>query len=199
MSVFVKICGLTQRAAVCAAIEAKADAIGFVFHKKSKRYVTAEQARQLCQNIDGVTLKVAVAKRLSPQECLEILTVFKPDVLQLDHDAYNELELPRSLERLPVFREPDVIDVWPEKFLWEGKESGVGKAVNWDHASLIAKQANMILAGGLTPKNVAQAIRLVRPFGVDVSSGVEDEAGLKSVDKIYEFVANAKRQSFSEI
>jgi len=192
VSVFVKICGLSDAAAVHAAVAAKADAIGFVFHKPSKRYVTPEHAASLCAGISSSVIKVAVARTLEAAELETIIGVFKPDVVQLDWSATQGVKFPKTIDVLPVCRETDVIEQLPSKFLWEGKESGVGHAVDWDHAAHIARQAQMILAGGLDPINVAKAISIVNPFGVDVSSGVENEYGQKDLVKIAAFVENAK-------
>ena len=98
-----------------------------------------------------------------------------------------------------VVRAPDApLADYPVRILFEGARSGSGEAGGWPQAAALARQTRLVLAGGLHAGNVAAAIRAVRPFGVDTSSGVETRPGLKSADKISEFV-KAARQAFGEI
>ena len=113
------------------------------------------------------------------------------DVVQADFLSLAGLTAPRPL---PVFREtlsgPDEIaaQVDGDRFVYEGRHSGVGRAVDWDLAAAVAEMGQMTLAGGLDPDNVAEAIKIVRPFGVDVSSGVESSPGVKDPARIRAFV-----------
>ena len=117
---------------------------------------------------------------------------FAPDVLQTDAEDFTNLEVPDYVERWPVYREgglaPDVTDV----FLYEGAKSGRGETVDWSRAAEHAVNGRMLLAGGLTGDNVAEAIATVRPWGVDVSSAVESAPGLKDSEKIAVFINAAK-------
>jgi phosphoribosylanthranilate isomerase len=120
--------------------------------------------------------------------------VFEPNWLQTDAEDLKWITLPTSCTALPVYREtnaPADSDL-PDRLLYEGTHSGSGRVADWDEASGLARVAEVILAGGLTAANVGDAIRFVRPWGVDVSSGVERERGVKDPDKIREFVARAR-------
>jgi phosphoribosylanthranilate isomerase len=194
---FIKICGLTTPEAVEAALMAGADAIGFVF-AESKRQVTPRQANELAKPARGKAKCVAVTRHPNQRNVDEILSLFNPDVFQTDSEDFTTLTLPASVERLPVVRagsaEPEPL---PARVLFEGPVSGTGTTADWNVARKLAARTQVILAGGLSPENVAQAISEVRPFGVDVSSGVEQAPGLKSPDKIARFVRSARAASRS--
>jgi phosphoribosylanthranilate isomerase len=103
------------------------------------------------------------------------------------------LSLPKSLSVLPVVRPgPQGACLVPRRVLFEGPVSGSGQTTDWQQAAELAARAQVILAGGLNALNIAQAIRQVHPFGVDVSSGVEERPGIKSTQKIAQFVAAAR-------
>ncbi|MBC7983441.1 MAG: phosphoribosylanthranilate isomerase [Candidatus Obscuribacterales bacterium] len=190
---WVKICGLTTQAAVDVAISAGADAIGFVF-AASKRKVSAAQAVALTYAVPKSVLRVAVMQH--PEQSLidEVWSVFRPDVLQTDIEDLPALQLPMELSVLPVVRAGRVPPAsLPSRMLFEGPMSGTGETVDWTRAAEFAKRAQLILAGGLNATNVVQAIERVRPFGVDVSSGVESAPGVKDAQKIVEFVSAARR------
>jgi phosphoribosylanthranilate isomerase len=125
----------------------------------------------------------------------EIVSVFRPDVLQTDIDDLASLCLPETLPRLPVLRAGNataMCGTLPARLLFEGPRSGTGATADWDEAAALARQTRVILAGGLSVQNVAAAIAQVRPFGVDTSSGVESQPGIKSGAKIHEFVSAAR-------
>ena len=192
MSLWIKICGLTTETGVSAAIEAGADAIGFVF-APSKRQVTPARAAELAHMAAGRVTRVAVM--LHPAQALvdEVWSVFRPDVLQTDAEDLASLRFPDGLQVLPVVRgEVATTGSLPSRLLFEGPVSGVGAAGDWAAASQLARTTQVVLAGGLTPANVRQAIAQVRPYGVDVSSGVESTPGVKDPMKIHEFVRNAR-------
>lgn len=192
MSLYIKICGLTTAAAIDAAVKAGADAIGFVFHAPSKRYVTPAKARELSRAIPSHIQKVAVARTLTPSQWQQILEEVMPDVIQLDADELDGLRLPQRVAALPVYRESHPPLRWPARCLWEGLESGVGQIVDWSIAAEVATHTQLVLAGGLDPQNVTAAIETVKPFGVDVSSGVEVSPGVKDDDKIARFIQAAR-------
>jgi phosphoribosylanthranilate isomerase len=189
---WIKICGLTTRAAIDAAIDAGANAIGFVF-ATSKRQVTALQAAQLTQGVAKHVLRVAVMQHPSQASIDEVWSVFRPDVLQMDYEDLRALQIPAGLQVLPVMRAGGTLpSPLPSRLHFEGPVSGAGETTDWTRAAELAKQTQLILAGGLHPSNVAKAIEQVRPFGVDVSSGVESAPGVKDVKKIAEFVRAAR-------
>jgi phosphoribosylanthranilate isomerase len=183
---WIKICGLTTRAAVDAALSQKVDAIGFVF-APSKRQVNATQAKALTQGVAGV-LRVAVMQHPTQALVDEVLSVFNPDALQTDDEDLPGLRLPASLQLLPVIRSGRTAPQLPARMLFEGPVSGTGQTADWSHAAQLARCTQLILAGGLNSANVSDAIAKVQPFGVDVSSGVESAPGVKEAKKIAEFV-----------
>jgi phosphoribosylanthranilate isomerase len=177
---------------VTTAVAAGVDAVGFVF-APSKRQVTAQRALQLATTVPARVQRIAVM--LHPTQALvdEVLSVFKPDVLQTDWEDLAGLQLPAQLIVLPVLRasrEPP--ETLPQRFLFEGPVSGTGETADWTQAASLTSRGELILAGGLNPANVAAAIKAVRPFVVDVSSGVESSPGVKEPQKIVEFVSAAR-------
>jgi phosphoribosylanthranilate isomerase len=189
---FIKICGMTSPGAVDAAIACDVDAIGFVFAESVRRVDTA-RANELARAARRRVACVAVMRHPTPGEVDEVLREFRPDILQMDFDDLIELSLPRELSVLPVLRPgPRPACDLPPRLLFEGPVSGSGRTTDWDAAADLARHAQLILAGGLTPQNVAAAIHHVRPFGVDTSSGVEEAPGVKNTGLIEAFVAAAR-------
>ena len=195
---FVKICGLSNELHVQVAVEAGADAVGFVF-ADSVRRVEPLQAARIASRVPESVKRVAVMLHPSNDEWQEVLRDFGPDVLQTDAADFESLDVPESVECWPVYREGKkvtgtfrVSTEVPVTFLYEGARSGSGEKVDWSQAATIAAQGNMILAGGISPDNVAEAIATVRPYGVDVSSAVESAPGQKDSQLIREFISAAK-------
>lgn len=190
---WVKICGATTPAAVAAAVDAGADAVGFVF-TASVRRVEPAQAARLAAPARGRLRCVAVMRHPLPGEVAAVLAQFRPDVLQADAGDFEALELPAALERLPVLRSGQLPGgAPPARALFEGPVSGAGSVADWKEAAALgARGIELVLAGGLTEDNVGDAVRIVRPYGVDVSSGVESAPGIKSAEKIARFVAAAR-------
>jgi phosphoribosylanthranilate isomerase len=205
VTVWIKICGLTTPDAVAAALDAGADAIGFVF-AKSVRQVTPDVARRLAAPARGRAHCVAVTRHPTQQDIDDIVAIFKPDVLQTDTADLPDLRLPAQLQLLPVFRgasDPvggdrgadNESDTLPLRLLFEGATSGAGVPCDWTAARRVARRTELVLAGGLNPANVAAAIAAVQPFGVDVSTGVEARPGVKSPVEIANFVRAARELS----
>ena len=193
---FVKICGINSEDAAAAAVAAGADALGFVF-AESPREVTPERARELCAAVPPGITRVAVLRHPPADLVRRVLEVFEPDWLQTDAEDFEVARVPAELaERftaLPVYRNGAAMpSPLPPRLLFEGAVSGSGTTANWDEAAGLAARTQLILAGGLDADNVGDAIRRVRPWGVDVSSGVERRRGLKDPQKIREFVARAR-------
>jgi phosphoribosylanthranilate isomerase len=196
---WVKVCGMTTADSVEAALEAGADAIGFVFAPSIRR-VTVELANRLAVPARGRVPCVAVMQHPSAAEVVEVLTGFRPDLLQTDVIDLLTLALPLELAVLPVLRTGSpIIEPLPARMLYEGPKSGTGIAANWQEAAALAKRAELVLAGGLNCANVAAAVATVRPFGVDVSSGVESTPGIKNATKILDFVTTARRAARGEL
>jgi phosphoribosylanthranilate isomerase len=186
---WIKICGMTTPEAVEAALAANVDAIGFVF-AKSVRQVTPAAAARLAEPARGRISCVAVTRHPTQRDIDDIVAIFKPDLLQTDAADLPALRLPMQLGVLPVLRQD--IQILPKRFLFEGASSGSGMTCDWSVAREVAKRGELVLAGGLIPANVAQAIAEVRPFGVDVSTGVEARPGVKDPAEIAKFVKAAR-------
>jgi len=193
LSCLVKICGLKHIATVDAAVVAGADAVGFVF-AESVRQVTARHAAFIAANVPEHVLRVAVMLHPTTEEWEEVQTIFCPDVLQTDATDFANLDVPDDIRRWPVIREGSApgADELPNTFVYEGMTSGKGETVAWSAASELSKRAELILGGGLSRENVADAIRQVGPYGVDVSSGVESSPGEKDPDMIRTFIETVK-------
>jgi phosphoribosylanthranilate isomerase len=202
---WIKICGMTTPEAVAAALAADVQAIGFVF-ADSPRQLTLEDAVSLAAPARGRLRCIAVTRHPSQRYLDEILATFRPDVLQADAEDLRVLSLPRHLELLPVLRELDAPPsgsrlpplALPPRLLFEGPVSGSGTPCDWTAAHRVARRTQLVLAGGLDPDNVGAAIGAVRPFGVDVSSGVEERRGVKSPSEVLRF-ASAARSAFEMI
>ena len=203
MSVTVKICGITSQADAKAAAAAEADAIGLMFYKESPRYVTIEQAKEICEVLPAHIMRVGVFVNADEalinralSECLLNILQFHGDETPEDCAQYPVMTLkafrvqgPETLEQMKDYSTAGfLLDAYTKE-----ARGGTGEKFNWD----LAVQAQQLrkpvfLAGGLTPDNVAEAVRKVEPFGVDVSSGVESEPGKKDSEKMVAFVKAAK-------
>lgn len=192
MRVFVKICGLSTPRAVAAAVECGADAVGFVF-ADSPRQVTPRRAAQLCRDVPPVVVRVAVMRHPAPAEWQAVADGFGPDWLQTDAADFAGLAVAENFGRLPVVRDTEALDpaTLPadDLLLFEAAASGQGMQADWQRAAALAARRKLVLAGGLTPDNVGEAIARVRPWGVDVSSGVESRRGVKDTGRIGAFIA----------
>ena len=189
MTLWIKICGMTTPEAVEASVAAGVQAIGFVF-AESVRQVTPARAASLAASVRGRVVCTAVTRHPTQQAIDEIIAIFQPDLLQTDAEDLRGLRLPQQLPLLPVFRRWSGGDQQlPPRLLFEGLTSGSGMPADWVAAKQLARQSELILAGGLNATNVATAITAVNPFGVDVSSGVEERPGIKSQAEINRFVS----------
>jgi len=191
MAIFIKICGLTSPGMIKAAIDAGADAIGFVF-TESPRRISVEQACRITCDWPAHIVRVAVMRHPTQAEWDEVAFGFRPDWLQTDAEDFAQLAMGAAVVSLPVFRDSpsldtDAVATVPQG-LFEAPGSGVGQQANWTRAAELASTTRLILAGGLDATNVGVAIRQVSPWGVDVSSGVEASRGVKDQDKIAAFI-----------
>jgi phosphoribosylanthranilate isomerase len=193
MPLWIKICGLRTSTAIEAAAAAGADAVGFVFHAASPRNLSLATARELQRAVPPGVARVAVF--LHPTQSLvdAVLDAVEPDWLQTDMGDLPGLRLPGALRVLPVLRGGDAAAAaLPGRVLFESARSGAGECADWNAAAGLARQTQLVLAGGLHLANVADAVAAVRPFGVDVSSGVERERGVKDAQMIREFIRTAR-------
>ena len=188
-----KICGLTRREDVESAVEAGADYLGFVLVPESKRYVPPERWRSLTEGVPERVKCVAVVSDPAREEVAEIWNIF--DIIQFHgsetpelahgNNCWKALHLEHGFERMKQF------DV--EHFVIDAAAGGSGRRCDWNLAAAAAKEHEILLAGGLTPENVAEAVRRVGPWGVDVSGGVESSPGIKSKEKLLKFIKEAKQ------
>jgi phosphoribosylanthranilate isomerase len=162
--------------------------VGFVF-ADSPRRVTPKRARQLCAGLSPVVIRVAVMRHPPAAEWQAVAEGFEPDWLQTDAADFTGLDVPERFGRLPVYRDGQALaPATGEPVLFEAEVSGQGALADWERAADLARAHKLVLAGGLTPDNVGQAIATVRPWGVDVSSGVESKRGVKDVGRIAAFL-----------
>ena len=152
-------------------------------------------AERLVADLPTGVVKVAVMRHPSQAEVDEVMEHLKPEFLQTDAEDYDRITLAGTCRPLPVFRAGrPVPERLPRLALFEGPVSGTGEVTDWELARKFALETRVVLAGGLNPGNVEAAIRAVRPYGVDVSSGVESEPGVKSPRLIRSFI-EAVRQA----
>ncbi len=193
MSLLVKICGVTTDEAINAAAAAGADAVGFVFYGPSPRSIEPLRAAALVDPLPAGILRVAVT--LHPSQALvdRVLAEFQPDVWQSDAADFEVLELPPTITHWPVWRSGvSSMETPPPRLLFEAAASGAGLQADWTAAASLARRCGLILGGGLDSANVGAAIKAVHPYGVDVSSGVEREPGIKDPQLIRAFIKAAR-------
>jgi phosphoribosylanthranilate isomerase len=196
-----KVCGITRLSDAQLAVAHGATALGFVFWPRSPRAVTAEQAAAIAAALPPGVMRVGVFVNESIDGIRRIAGQAGLTAVQLHGD-----EPPAYAEALPwpVFRSATVDGAGGLDPAWgEGttllldaadvvRRGGTGQQVDWARAAALAGERRIVLAGGLTPANVAEAIATVRPYGVDVSSGVEEAPGIKDEEKMVNFLANAR-------
>lgn len=198
---FVKVCGITRLDDARRALESGASALGFVMWPKSPRYVTPEQVRAIVDVLPPDTMTVGVFVDETAEQITRVLAASGLSTAQLNDES--EPAAMMAIDR-PVLKVVTLENVdrlaprWPAEvtLLLDAhdpvRRGGTGVTVDWRRAGAIARSRRLILAGGLTPANVAEAIERVRPYGVDVSSGVESAPGVKDPWKVADFVAQAR-------
>jgi phosphoribosylanthranilate isomerase len=197
----VKICGITNIDDALAALEHGADALGYVFYKGSPRYITPDRARGIIQRLPTFATTVGVFVDERAEEVDRVMRHAGIDVAQFHgHEPPEACVVPRRV--IKAIRIKELSDLEPLKhykvsaFLLDTYTpdllGGTGQIFNWDIAVDAKQFGRVILAGGLTPENVAQAVQWVHPYAVDVSSGVEEEKGKKDHEKMRLFIKNAK-------
>lgn len=201
---FVKICGVTNADDATYALKSGADAIGFNFYPSSKRFIVPEKAREISEELDISILRVGVF--VNPARDYVDATI-RQVALNAIQFSGNETPDDVSGYQLKVFKAIHITGVESlaamklygvDAFLLDthrdGDFGGTGETFDWDVARKAKQFGKVILAGGLTPENVSAAVRLVRPYGVDVSSGVEARPGIKDHKKIRDFIRRAREE-----
>ena len=201
MSMFIKICGITRGSDALHAVRHGADALGFVFWATSPRYVDPSQAAEIIASLPDGVLSVGVFVNERIDAIREVVAHTGISAVQLHGDETAEYATALGW---PVLRSVSVDEadercaMWPvdTTFLVDAadrvRRGGTGRAVDWDKAAALARTRRIVLAGGLTSANVADAIAHVAPYGVDVSSGIEDAPGVKNAEQVARFLESAR-------
>lgn len=189
---FVKVCGITRAADAQAAVAFGASAIGFIFWPTSPRFIEPEAARAIVKRLPPFVTPVGVFVDEPVDRVNRVADLVGLGVVQLHGD-----EQPDMLDGIhrPVVKALGRVDAaaaarWPDRVVLlvdandRVRRGGTGARADWEAAAALAAVRPVLLAGGITPANVAEAVRIVAPFGIDVSSGVEDAPGIKNVDRI---------------
>ncbi len=203
MDLKIKICGVTNLDDAQAAVEAGADALGFMFYEKSARNVSTETAAKIAGKISSYILKVGVFVNAEPELVFAAIRNCGLNLLQFHGEETPDFCVRFGMMNMKAFRIKDanslaeISNYKTDAYLLDsyvaGKSGGTGEKFNWDLANEAKKIGKPIfLAGGLTPENVAEAVRQVQPYGIDVSSGVEISPGKKDHQKIREFIQAAR-------
>jgi phosphoribosylanthranilate isomerase len=211
MPLSIKICGLKTPEALDVALESGADLVGFVFFPPSPRNLGLEAVRTLASRVQGRAGKVALTVNANDETLAGIVAALKPDMLQLHGTETPErVAVVRSKFGLPVMKALPIAeraDLSPvrlyakvsDRLLFDARApeaatrpGGLGKAFDWTLLAGLDTGVPFMLSGGLDANNVAEALRITRASGVDVSSGVERSAGVKDPDKIRAFIRAAR-------
>ncbi len=191
-----KVCGITSLEDAQAAIECGAEFLGFNFYRKSPRYIAPEAARAIIERLPSDVTAVGIfVNEAQPQDVIEILQASGARLAQLhgnEDAAYCEAvgaeRVIKALRVGEVFDVRQVLNYPAWAILLDAFDKnlygGTGKTANWEVAREAAKLTRLFLAGGLSPENIAEAIRAVEPFAVDVNSGVESLPGKKDADRL---------------
>ncbi len=192
----VKICGITRIEDAMEVINNGANAIGFIFYKKSKRYIEPQKVKEIIEKIPPFITTVGVFVNEEIEEIKKIVKIAKLDLVQLHGEEDKEYidEIKKDVKVLKAFRVKnknileDIKKMELDSFLLDAftKEEygGSGKTFDWEIAKESKKLGNVILAGGINENNIQEIIEKIQPYAVDISSGVEIEPGIKDPKKI---------------
>jgi phosphoribosylanthranilate isomerase len=209
MAIKIKICGITNRDDALAACDAGVDALGFVFAEEAKarkRYIEADDALAIIEELPPFVTTVAVTVNAPLERLVHYLAFMdlvqlhgeeKPGYLPMGHLAIKAFRTGPGFSLSDMKAHHNVrawlLDAWTAD-----SRGGTGKVCDWELAKgAVAAGKPVILAGGLTPENVAEAVRIVQPFALDTSGGVEKAPGKKDHERIRQFIRNAKEASLS--
>ncbi len=207
LSPIIKICGLTSLEQALSCVELGADWLGLNCWSGSSRYITAEKALEIVDGLPESVSTVGVFVNESTDTLESIMRETGIDLAQLHGDETPEnckkITVPwfKAFRVSPSFQPQRIQDYGGETFLLDAYSKthygGSGQKIDWELASTVSAMGKLILAGGLAPENVADAVNKVRPWGVDVCSGVESEPGIKDLLKVKEFINNIRNSGDS--
>ena len=190
----VKICGITRAEDAELAVECGAHALGFIFWPESPRFVDPDRARTIVAALPPFVSTVGVFVNQPADEVIQVARTVRLGAVQLHGDEAPGYAAAIGWPVIKAVAASDAIDVvlheWPHRTMLlvdvhdPVRRGGTGRTVNWSRAASLARRRRIVLAGGLTPENVAEAIALVQPFGIDVSSGVEAAPGRKDPGRL---------------
>lgn len=200
----VKICGITNLEDALLACELGADALGFVFHKPSSRYIEQQLAGEIMQSLPPFVAKVAVFVNLPIDRINALCQQLPLDAIQLHGDESPEFCRQVALPCLKAFRVKENFNVADlqdyqtagyllDTFVNGDTYGGTGVSFDWQIAKAAKRYGKIILSGGLNPGNVSNAMRAVQPYAVDVSSGVEARPGKKDAAKLKSFFEETRK------
>jgi phosphoribosylanthranilate isomerase len=207
--VIAKVCGITRLTDALHAVNHGATALGFVFWPRSPRCITPGRAAEIIAELPGTITPVGVFVNQPVDQIRHIAAASGVTAIQLHGDeppAYAEaiawpIWRAITLENTPALSAVEAngaLSAWPDGTLFlldahdPERRGGTGRQLDWRAAADVARRKRVVLAGGLTPENVREAIETVRPAGVDVSSGVEEAPGIKDFDKVARFLEHAR-------
>lgn len=210
----VKICGITNPEDAWLSVDAGADALGFIFYKGSPRHINPDEAKAIVSTLPPFLTTVGVFVDEEIERVIDIADYLGLTAIQLHGNESPEycrrlsrriiktIKVPERVSTKDLFKsisDYDNISAILLDTCVRGKEGGTGRIFNWDIAIEAKRYGRIILAGGLTPENVVDAIERVKPYGVDVCSGVESEPGRKDPKRLRDFVNMVKALSLKDI
>jgi phosphoribosylanthranilate isomerase len=201
----VKICGLTRLQDAQTAIEYGASAIGFIFWPSSPRLIDPYRARTIAKALPPFIATVGVFVNQRREYINGVASLVPLSVVQLHGDESPAFAASLSRPVLKAVTRPERSSEWPQKVMLlvdahdPVKRGGTGHTADWRLAAALARERRIVLAGGLTPENVADAVSAVQPWGIDVSSGVEEAPGIKDERRIAALFAAISRARVSSL
>lgn len=199
---FVKICGITNLDDALHAIRSGTDAVGFVFHEESPRFISHYHAAEIIRKLPDHISKIGVFVNAERKFIHEVVKRINLSAVQLYGNEGPDDLVSYETSVIKAVRVGEGFDVETlrnyivDAFLLDthqkGQYGGTGKTFDWNNAVRAKEYGRVILSGGLSPENIEAAVRFVQPYGVDVSSGVEASPGKKDPVKVKEFIARAK-------
>ena len=199
----VKICGITNEADAIHAANCGADALGFVFYKESPRNITPGTAAKIIKELPPFLTTVGLFVTEQPEKINQVVEFCGLNTIQLHGDEkpeqcfYERVHVIKALRLRDDLSDQHISSFQVSALLLDayvtGSYGGTGHCCNWERAEELSSFHRIILAGGLAPQNVIEAIRKVRPYGVDVSTGVESSPGQKDPEKVATFIKRARK------